>query len=102
MKSFIAAGVMAFGLALAVPGANAAPLGAAPAASIDAKSGAVATEQVTFRRHKRYHRHYRHYRPYRAYRPHFYRPYYGFSYGFARPVRDCWWRHGRRVCAWRY
>lgn len=101
MKSILAAATLAFGFALAVPGANAAPLGAAPAASVDAKSGTTAAEQVTYRRH---HRTYRHYRPYRShlyYRP-YYRPYYGFSFGYTKPWRDCWWRHGRRVCAWRY
>lgn len=95
MKNIIAAAALAFGFALAVPGVNAAPLSAAPAASVDAKAGAVASENVTYRRHYRY----RHYRPYR---PRYYRPYYGWSFGYARPWRDCYWRYGRRVCVWRY
>lgn len=87
MKTILAAAVLALGFAVAGSGAHAAPLSPAPAASIDVSDGKIATENVTWRRHHHHRRHWR--------------PYYGYSFGFVRPWRDCWWRYGRRVCVWR-
>ncbi|MEQ1649271.1 MAG: hypothetical protein ABL898_11845 [Hyphomicrobiaceae bacterium] len=83
MKSLLTASALVLASMTLGSAAQAAPLSAAPVAVVDVADAKTATEPVTFRRHHGFR--------YRVYRPYS-------SFYYAAPVRECWWRHGRRHC----